>query len=102
MSTAHCPQSAAKTWYVIPFFPTPICSYPIAMLQSQVLRADALKFLTTFRIQILKADVLAVFPGVVRLLGSESNVVHSQAAMCIESLLSLKVRFAVAVRVRKH
>lgn len=60
-------------------------------LQSPVLRADALKFLTTFRTQIPKADVLSVFPGIVRLLGSDSNVVHSYAAVCIERLLSLKV-----------
>lgn len=67
---------------------------PAAALQSQVLRADSLKFLTTFRFQIPKADVLAGFPGIVQLLGSESNVVHSQAAMCIEQLLSLKVSTA--------
>jgi Cse1 len=57
-----------------------------------VLRADALKFTMTFRAQIPRADVLAAFPGIVALLGSESNVVHSQAAMCIDQLLVMKVR----------
>lgn len=56
-----------------------------------MLRADALKFTVTFRAQIPKADVLAAFPGIVALLGSESNVVHSQAAMCIDQLLVMKV-----------
>ena len=32
-----------------------------------------------------------MFPAVVRLLGSDSNVVHSYAAICIERLLSMKV-----------
>jgi len=44
------------------------------------------------RSQVPKAEVLAAFPGIVRLLGSHSNVVHSYAAICIERLLSLKVR----------
>lgn len=61
-------------------------------MQAPVLKADALKFLTTFRSQIPKAEALAAFPGLVRLLGSDSNVVHSYAATCIERLLSLKVR----------
>ena len=56
-----------------------------------MLRADALKFTMTFRAQIPKADVLAAFPGIGALLGSESNVVHSQAAMCIDQLLVMKV-----------
>lgn len=61
-------------------------------LQGLILKADALKFLTTFRSQLSKADAIAVFPAVVRLLGSDSNVVHSYAAICIERLLSMKVR----------
>jgi len=68
--------------------------------EAPVLKADALKFLTTFRSQIPKAEALAAFPGLVRLLGSDSNVVHSYAATCIERLLSLKEggqpRFAVS------
>ena len=56
-----------------------------------MLKADALKFLTTFRSQISATEVLAAFPGLVRLLGAESNVVHSYAATCMERLLCLKV-----------
>lgn len=64
--------------------------------QAPVLKADALKFLTTFRSQISSAEVLAAFPGLVRLLGAQANVVHSYAATCIERLLCLKVASAPA------
>jgi exportin-2 (importin alpha re-exporter) len=61
-------------------------------LQNPILRADALKYLTTFRSLISKADAIAVFPHVVRALNSDSNVVHSYAAIAVERLLSMKVR----------
>ncbi|KAL2490250.1 Exportin-2 [Abeliophyllum distichum] len=65
-------------------------------LQSQdvdgfpMLKAGALKFFTTFRNQISKPIAMALLPDVVRFLGSESNVVHSYAASCIEKLLLVK------------
>ena len=59
--------------------------------QNPILRADALKYLTTFRSLIGKADAIAVFPHVVRALSSDSNVVHSYAAIAVERLLSMKV-----------
>ena len=37
-----------------------------------------------------KPTTLAVFPDLIRLLGSEFNVVHSYAAIAVERLLSLK------------
>ncbi|KAM7511883.1 hypothetical protein LguiB_010758 [Lonicera macranthoides] len=55
-----------------------------------MLKAGALKFFTMFRIQISKPFALALFPDVVRFLGSDSNVVHSYAASCIEKLLLVK------------
>ena len=66
-------------------------------LQSQnvndlpVLKADALKFLTTFRSQIPKDACLRIFERLIALLGSESNVVHTYAATAVERLLSSKV-----------
>ncbi|KFM24134.1 Exportin-2 [Auxenochlorella protothecoides] len=53
-----------------------------------VLKADALKFATTFRSQLPKATALATFPHLVNLLASESNVVHSYAAIAVDKLLS--------------
>lgn len=55
-----------------------------------VLKADALKFVTTFRSQLPKAKCLELFPSLIRLLGAESNVVHSYAANCIERILVVK------------
>ncbi|CAI9109891.1 OLC1v1009814C1 [Oldenlandia corymbosa var. corymbosa] len=55
-----------------------------------ILKADALKFFTVFRNQIPKPIALAVLPDVVRFLHSESTVVVSYAATCIEKLLLVK------------
>ncbi|KAL0426138.1 UNVERIFIED_CONTAM: Exportin-2 [Sesamum radiatum] len=55
-----------------------------------MLKAGALKFFTMFRNQISKPVALALLPDVVRFLGSESNVVHSYAASCIEKLFLVK------------
>lgn len=55
-----------------------------------VLKAAALKFCTVFRSLLPKSDALGLVPDVVRFLGSESNVVHSYAAICIDKLLLVK------------
>lgn len=55
-----------------------------------MLKGGALKFFTMFRNQIPKAVAVALLPEVVRFLASESNVVHSYAASCIEKLLLVK------------
>ncbi|KAF5835999.1 cellular apoptosis susceptibility/chromosome segregation 1-like protein [Dunaliella salina] len=55
-----------------------------------ILKADAIKFVTTFRSLLPKETLLAVFPLLVALLASEYNVVHSYAAIAIEKLLSVK------------
>lgn len=55
-----------------------------------MLKAGALKFFTMFRNQIPKAVAVLLLPDVVRFLVSESNVVHSYAASCIEKLLLVK------------
>ncbi|KAG8391954.1 hypothetical protein BUALT_Bualt01G0240900 [Buddleja alternifolia] len=55
-----------------------------------MLKAGALKFFTMFRNQLSKPVAMALLPDVVRFLGSESNVVHSYAASCIEKLFLVK------------
>ncbi|KAK4339410.1 hypothetical protein RND71_040872 [Anisodus tanguticus] len=55
-----------------------------------MLKAGALKFFTMFRNQLPKVVAMALLPDVVRFLASESNVVHSYAASCIEKLLLVK------------
>lgn len=55
-----------------------------------VLKADALKFLTTFRSQLSKDACVRIFERLIALLGSESNVVHTHAATAVERLLSSK------------
>ena len=55
-----------------------------------VLKADALKFVTTFRQQIPKASCLTLLPPVASLLASEHNVVHTYAALCVERMLTVR------------
>lgn len=56
-----------------------------------VLKADAIKFLSTFKGQVPKATCVQLLPSLVQALGSPSNVVHSYAALCIGRLLASKV-----------
>ncbi|GIL79702.1 hypothetical protein Vretimale_12351 [Volvox reticuliferus] len=58
--------------------------------ENPLLKADAVKFVTTFRSLLPKDACLASVPCLVALLGSEYCVVHSYAAICLERLLSLK------------
>ena len=66
-----------------------------------VLKADAIKFLTTFRGQVPKATCMQLLPSLVQALGSPSNVVHSYAAICIERLLASKVSSPPVRRARR-
>lgn len=54
-----------------------------------VLKADALKFLMTFR-TVLGPQIVATIPQVVRHLASDSFVVHSYAACNLEKMLIMK------------
>lgn len=56
-----------------------------------ILKADALKFLTILRSQLPIPVLLAAFGNLVALLASDSNVVHTYAAIAIERLLASKV-----------
>ena len=55
-----------------------------------VIKADALKFLVTFRLQIPAMNFMNILPSVIKLLASEEVVVHSYAANCIEKFLTVK------------
>eukprot|EP00879_Flechtneria_rotunda_P019331 GHRR01020303.1.p1 GENE.GHRR01020303.1~~GHRR01020303.1.p1 ORF type:complete len:890 (+),score=314.69 GHRR01020303.1:664-3333(+) len=55
-----------------------------------ILKADALKFVTTFRSQLPSETLLALLQPITALLGSEHVVVHSYAATAIERFLALK------------
>lgn len=55
-----------------------------------VLKADSLKFATTFRSQLPLELLLEALPFIIKLLGAESNVVHSYAAICLERMLVMK------------
>ncbi|KMT02976.1 hypothetical protein BVRB_8g195450 [Beta vulgaris subsp. vulgaris] len=65
-------------------------------LQSQdvnlypLLKAGALKFITVFRDELPKSNVMPLVPQVVRFLGAESNVVHTYAAILIDKVLLVK------------
>lgn len=56
--------------------------------QRPVLKADSLKYLTTFRSQVPKDTCVQIFRQLVVLLGSDSNVVHTYAAVAVERLLA--------------
>lgn len=55
-----------------------------------VIKADCLKYATTFRSQLQRDTVLDLFPKAIVLLASKHNVVHSYAAILIDRLLSMK------------
>lgn len=55
-----------------------------------VIKADCLKFATTFRSQLSPDVTLDLFPKATKFLTSRDNVVHSYAAILIEKLLSLR------------
>jgi exportin-2 (importin alpha re-exporter) len=55
-----------------------------------LLKADALKFATTFRARLPKAQALALLPHLTRLLRSSHVVVHSYAATAVERLLTMR------------
>eukprot|EP01114_Cavostelium_apophysatum_P013267 TRINITY_DN3173_c0_g1_i1.p1 TRINITY_DN3173_c0_g1~~TRINITY_DN3173_c0_g1_i1.p1 ORF type:complete len:974 (+),score=292.68 TRINITY_DN3173_c0_g1_i1:302-3223(+) len=57
---------------------------------SDVLKADALKFVSTFRSQIPKEAHAVLFTLLINNLGAKNYVVHTYAAHCIERLLVIK------------
>jgi len=59
---------------------------------SPVLKADALKFVWTFRQQLSKNDYISLFPSLIKNIQFKDYVVHTYAATCLERLLSVKDR----------
>jgi exportin-2 (importin alpha re-exporter) len=56
-----------------------------------LLKADAIKFLYTFRSQIPKEFLLGMLPLLTNHLKAKDTVVKTYAAVCIERILSLRV-----------
>ena len=61
-----------------------------------IVKADCLRFATTFRSQLPRDIALDLFPKATALLASTHNVVHSYAAMLIDRLLAQRVDGAPA------
>ncbi|WIA07912.1 hypothetical protein OEZ85_007391 [Tetradesmus obliquus] len=61
-----------------------------AVNERPILKADALKFVTTFRSQLPQQTLLALLQPCTALLASEAVVVHSYAATAIERFLALR------------
>lgn len=55
-----------------------------------VLKAIAIKFVNTFRTVLGAHTIVICIPGVMRHLGSKSQVVHSYAACTIEKILTMR------------
>jgi len=60
--------------------------------QRSVLKASCLKFVTVFRNQLPREQIGAVLPAICRQVNSESPVVHTYAAICVEKLITVKDR----------
>ena len=58
--------------------------------QTPILIADALKFLSTFRQQLNREVFVSIIPNLVACLGSQSFVVSSYAAICIDRFLLIR------------
>ena len=56
-----------------------------------VVKADCLRFATTFRSQLPREAALDLFPKATALLASSSNVVHSYAATLVDRLLAQRI-----------
>lgn len=61
-----------------------------------VVKADCLRFATTFRSQLPREVALDLFPKAAALLASTHNVVHSYAAVLVERLLAQRIDGAPA------
>jgi exportin-2 (importin alpha re-exporter) len=55
-----------------------------------IVKADCIKFVSTFRNQLTVADVNTLFPLLIRMLTSEHYVVHTYASQCIERFLHMR------------
>lgn len=56
-----------------------------------ILKVDAIKYLTVFRGQLNKQQLLELLPKLVLHLGSSNYVVYTWTAYCIERILAMKL-----------
>jgi hypothetical protein len=61
-----------------------------AVNELPIAKAAALKFITTFRAQFSREQLVALLPMVVPFAGANSFVVHTYAANCFERVLTIK------------
>ena len=54
-----------------------------------VLKADALRFIVTFRSVLGKENLMCALPMIIELIGAPSKVVHTYAAHALERLLMI-------------
>lgn len=60
------------------------------MNEFPVLKADAIKFIMTFRSILPKEMIIGSLPQLIRHLSASNIVVHTYAACAIEKILSMK------------
>lgn len=65
--------------------------------EAPITKAAALKFLTTFRAQFGRAELVAMLPLVMPFAGARSCVVHTYAAVCVEKALTVKDRVQTSI-----
>ncbi|KAI8903551.1 Cse1-domain-containing protein [Gorgonomyces haynaldii] len=94
--TAHSGATQTNEYVqVLPVF----ASHVIPDLQKAVdgeihpiIKVDAIKYLTIFRSQLNKAQLLEIFPSLARHLQSTNYVVYTWTAHCIERILAMKIQ----------
>ena len=79
------------------FFSSPVCLVRkltfiifISVNELPVLKADAIKYVMTFRSQLGHGELLASIPCLINLLTASSQVIHSYAAIALDKILSME------------
>ena len=70
-------------WFVLFIFFFAVNTFP-------VIKADAIRYLASFRQQLPKEAIITTLPYLINYLTSEVAVVHTYAAHAIEKLLTVK------------
>jgi len=73
-----------------------------AIDQRPVLRATCLKFVTVFRNQLQREQVLGILPLICKHIRAPSPVVHTYAAICIDKLLTVRDRTPQGVSMLRY
>jgi len=67
-----------------------------------MIKADAIKFVTTFRNQFTKEHIAQLMPALIHCLSNNFVVVHTYSASCMEKLMTVKVSDASNKRANKR